>query len=117
MSDCEVPLCKPLRCKHGAYVECSPEDADHLRLNFPGPAGTLILPVILKGPRKDTGSWTWNGSIGSPTLRPSVRTRGADYVCHSWVTDGSVNFLGDTTHSLAGQLVPLLPIDESPYGE
>lgn len=28
-------------------------------------------------------------------------------VCHSFVTDGQIQFLGDCTHGLAGQTVPL----------
>lgn len=28
-------------------------------------------------------------------------------VCHSFVTDGQIQFLGDCTHALAGQTVPL----------
>lgn len=83
------------------------------------------------GPR-----WGWNGSAESPTFTPSVLVRGtkmtergrADYdawrdagfprpapeqfdsgptVCHSFVTDGQIKFLGDCTHALAGQTVPL----------
>ena len=30
-----------------------------------------------------------------------------DTVCHSFVTDGRIQFLGDCTHSLAGQTVDL----------
>lgn len=30
-----------------------------------------------------------------------------DDVCHSYVTDGQVQFLSDCTHVLAGQTVPL----------
>ena len=30
-----------------------------------------------------------------------------DRVCHSFVTDGNIQFLSDCTHSLAGQTVPL----------
>ena len=29
------------------------------------------------------------------------------YLCHSYVRDGMVQFLGDCTHALAGQIVPL----------
>lgn len=67
------------------------------------------------------GSWGWNGSIEQPTFTPSVlvthdanpdaaeefkewRTARA---CHSFVTDGMIQFLGDSTHALAGQTVPL----------
>lgn len=66
----------------------------------------------------DTGpNWTWNESLTEPTFSPSVLVSypGADAgvngappaVCHSFVNDGKIQFLGDCTHHLAGQTVPL----------
>lgn len=69
------------------------------------------------------GSWAWNGSLDRPTLTPSVLTwLDADpqaeagryrtgFRCHSFVTDGRIQFLGDCTHALAGQTVDLPEID------
>jgi hypothetical protein len=82
------------------------------------------------GPR-----WGWNGNAEMPTFTPSVLVRTGHYVpghehketcwctynaehpgdpapflcavCHSFVTDGQIQFLGDCTHALAGQTVPL----------
>jgi hypothetical protein len=70
------------------------------------------------GPR-----WSWNGNAEKPTFTPSVLVRGAaedtpdrtkgnggfnpDAVCHSFVTDGKIQFLGDCTHALAGQTIDL----------
>lgn len=31
------------------------------------------------------------------------------FVCHSFVFDGEIRFLGDCTHALAGKTVPLEP--------
>lgn len=36
-------------------------------------------------------------------------------ICHSFVTDGMIQFLGDSTHALAGQTVPLADFPEH-YG-
>ena len=33
-------------------------------------------------------------------------------VCHSFVTDGQIQFLGDCSHALAGQTVSLKPVTE-----
>ena len=33
-------------------------------------------------------------------------------ICHSFVTDGKIQFLSDCTHGLAGQTVELSEIDE-----
>ncbi len=66
------------------------------------------------GPR-----WGWNGDAVRPTFTPSVLVRydGADAgadgappaVCHSFVVDGAMQFLGDCTHSLAGQSAQIPP--------
>lgn len=97
------------------YVECSIEEATHVTLNIPGPTGILTLPVMTQGTREGTGNWTWNGSVDAPTLRPSVLTQydGGDgaWRCHSWINDGVVQFLSDSSHELAGTSVPLLDAD------
>lgn len=58
------------------------------------------------GPR-----WDWNGNLETPTFTPSVLVRyqwsEGERVCHSFVTDGRIQFLGDCTHALAGQTVDL----------
>ncbi len=84
------------------------------------------------GPR-----WGWNGNAEKPTFTPSVLVRGhwytpkgeadeqawqdagcpaprptfetADTCCHSFVVDGQMQMLGDCTHALAGQTVPIPP--------
>lgn len=78
------------------------------------------------GPR-----WGWNGDADKPTFTPSILVRSGqweppvtpenledwhrnpwpqtkrEHVCHSFVTDGRIQFLGDCTHALAGQTVDL----------
>lgn len=75
--------------------------------------------------------WSYNGNPDAPTFQPSVLVRTGHYVsgykqgdpcwctcddpepafrckvCHSFVTDGKIRFLGDCTHELAGQTVEL----------
>lgn len=78
------------------------------------------------------GGWTWNGSVEFPTFSPSIKVSGAQWqpssgfykthhscvspgdgtICHSYVTDGRIQFLHDCTHGLAGQTVEL---PEWPY--
>ncbi len=103
---------KPVRIVQGqGYVGCPVDEATHVTVHFPGPTGLLTLPVITKGQRAGTNCWTWNGSTESPTLKPSIRTTGSDWVCHSWLNDGRVQFLDDSTHALKGQTVDLLDIE------
>lgn len=78
--------------------------------------------------------WGWNGDINRPTFTPSVLVKQGHYaydtprehcwctwnrdhpdqqspfkciLCHSFVTDGRIQFLADSTHELAGQTVDL----------
>jgi len=55
--------------------------------------------------------WTFNGDIDKPTVNPSIRVRsgkdGRNRVCHSFVTNGHIQFLNDCTHELVGQTVEL----------
>jgi hypothetical protein len=82
------------------------------------------------------GGWGYNGNAEKPTFTPSVLVRSGHYAhgetpgncycdfaerhpeaakdckfkcfrCHSFVTDGQIQFLGDCTHELRGQTVPL----------
>lgn len=85
-------------------------------------------------------TWTFNGDYEKPTFSPSILVKStkltetglADYeewcnagypnrngkpldnvptVCHSFVTDGKIQYLSDCTHELAGQAVELLHDD------
>ena len=54
-------------------------------------------------------SWGWNGSMDKPTFTPSINCNPdtVKYHCHSFVTDGKIQFLNDSTHKLAGQTVEI----------
>lgn len=68
--------------------------------------------------------WSWNGSLKAPTLQPSILVTydGPDASkdgapparCHSYVTDGRIQFLGDCTHGKAGQTLDLPELEEEP---
>jgi hypothetical protein len=53
--------------------------------------------------------WNWNGSMDAPTFTPSLLCNGSDPKsrCHSFVTDGKIQFLLDCHHKLAGQTVEI----------
>lgn len=67
-----------------------------------------MLPV---SPEKNP-NWVWNGSLEKPTLEPSILTRYDDKICHSFLRDGVFQFLGDCTHELAGQMVPIPELED-----
>lgn len=85
--------------------------------NCPG-CGTFH-GATTEGKNGSGAQWSFNGSEESPTLSPSLlvkwlRSDGSTVqgVCHSFVRNGSIEFLSDCTHSLAGQTVPLPPWED-----
>lgn len=75
----------------------------------PGCGGGHGVPI--RGLR----SWGWNESVDSPTLTPSVLVYPHDASppfknqprCHCFVRDGTIQFLEDCGHALAGQTVEM----------
>lgn len=104
----------------------------------PGCKGPHLLPTSESPPSLVVARWTFNGNPDKPSFTPSILARyyepteegeammdrqdpvppgmdrypGRDMVCHSFVTDGSIRFLPDSTHELAGQTVELPELPE-----
>lgn len=117
-------------------VESQNVGRTYVAFKCPGCKHSHYLPVSGDG----RPAWDWNGSQDLPTLRPSILHRSGHYVgdkapgdcwcdmeerlgfapsfkcgvCHSFVTDGNIQFLGDCTHELAGQTVPLPEVVATP---
>ena len=75
----------------------------------PGCKETHAVPVA--GHSSGRG-WEWNGSLEYPTLNPSIlcNVGGANHmqpICHTYIRDGKIQFLGDCTHELAGKIVDI----------
>jgi hypothetical protein len=102
-----------------AYVEVCSRDT-RVTFHCPGCDGNHYLRI--RAEPRVTPSWTFNGDLERPTFTPSVLVtyggkdagqtdadgfRSPPAVCHSFVTDGRVQFLADSTHALAGQTVDL----------
>ena len=71
--------------------------------------------------------WEFNGNMEKPTFKPSLLIRGTvpvtdaeaeqimrgvkfepvPFVCHTFITDGQIQFLGDCTHEFAGKTVAM----------
>lgn len=120
-----VALSRKLRSGHGG------------RLMFwcPGCDGAHAIPFN----REERPSWTYNGNPDAPTFQPSILVTShewrppvtdenleeykrspwpqekADTICHSFVTDGRIQFLGDCTHALAGQTVDLPDFEDDAF--
>lgn len=110
---------------YGIRIKC-PGCGEHLLPTQETPASQGTLP-----------RWQFNGDLERPTFSPSILSRwyetsdegdrmidageplppgmdrypGRDMVCHSFVTDGRIQFLSDCTHALAGQSVDLPDVE------
>ena len=88
--------------------------------------------VQIGGPEQPV--WGWNGSMDAPTFTPSIRCQTTEMtdagqaqyeawlrgeipcpkafetrngICHTFVTDGKIQFLADCTHALANTVVAI----------
>lgn len=107
------------------------EPETSLRFWCPGCEENHVVPVTGKK------AWEWNKSHDKPTLRPSVLVTSGHHIkdrgtkdcwctykakhpespvpfrcqrCHTFVTDGKIQFLKDCSHALAGQTIPMVDI-------
>lgn len=90
--------------------------------------GCQKMHGIIHGNRR----WSWNGDAARPTFQPSILVTGVEEVtdaeherimtgerieprplrCHSFVTDGRIQFLDDCSHGMKGQTVELPEMPE-----
>lgn len=92
------------------------------------PACEEMHAFATDGPNRNGAQWRWDGSVESPTFTPSmnitVNPQGHKYydpesettVCHYFLRGGVIEYLGDCTHHMRGQKVPLPELPER-YGD
>ena len=84
-----------------------------IRFECPGCGDPHVIPT-----GTSPKAWGFNDDLERPTLTPSILVHphgilledgsvGQTPRCHSFVTDGRIQFCGDSTHALAGQTVDL----------
>lgn len=61
--------------------------------------------------------WTFNNNYDKPTFNPSMLVKTPqqnkrDRVCHSFVRDGQIQYLGDCTHDMSNKTVDLPEITD-----
>ncbi|KFC62792.1 hypothetical protein FF80_03359 [Devosia sp. LC5] len=80
-------------------------------------APTFSPSVLVRGVRIDGGDEELDRILDTYKLPEDRERMLADKrintVCHSFVNSGQIQFLGDCTHALAGQTVPLPPFPAS----
>lgn len=90
------------------------EEVDYLMLWCPG---CEDLHQITTRRTDGAGVWTWDGNREQPTISPSIlvnqgKAHPGKEICHSFVQNGQWQFLADSTHPLAGQTVPVIPLPD-----
>lgn len=76
----------------------------------PSHTGILMIPVNTDA---KSPSWHFDGNVNFPTLTPSIITTDGDgHVCHAFLKEGVMEFLSDSTHSLANSSVPIPDLPE-----
>lgn len=109
----------------GAFTKVSSvlavADGDHYAFFCQGCGYVHVLPTGINAPTR----WSFNGDVDKPTFSPSVLVRTGQAIdptidwepgdlpriCHSFVTDGQIQYLSDCDHDLKGQTVPLTDWD------
>jgi len=86
-------------------------DGQHYGYHFhcPGCDDEHVIPT-----RPHPQGWEFEGNENAPTFSPSIlcyETKVSPR-CHSFVRNGRIEFLSDSTHKLAGQTVDLPEIPD-----
>lgn len=112
------------------YGDWVPEsEKGNIAIMCPGCNAHHVLATVK--PQNNGALWGFNGDMEKPTFNPSLLIRSVenippvtsenieqwrekpweqtrvDTVCHSFIIDGMIQFLGDCTHHLANQTVEL----------
>lgn len=105
------------------FKSVTAHDGGHYGIRFqcPGCEEAHVLPT-----KPHERGWDFNGDFARPTLAPSIlvyshkeyrEIDGKMQVvdtprCHSFVREGRIEFLSDSTHALAGKTVDLPELPE-----
>lgn len=91
--------------RYDALMFCCPGCASN------GSSGLHMLPIKDSGNTGERSAWTWDGNLEAPTLDPSILTiMHEGFVCHSYLRAGVFEYLGDCSHPLVNQHVPMSPL-------
>lgn len=77
------------------------------------PACKVMHDFAVEQPFRNGARWTFNGNGDLPTFSPSMNIAVGPYDggkidrCHYFLRNGRIEFLGDSTHAMAGQTVDL----------
>lgn len=96
------------------------QQSNEYTLEFYCPGCKMMHCVYLKHPDNKQASWDWNMCAKWPTFSPSLSIqmdwKGKDYRCHFFIRDGQLQYLGDCSHDLKGQTLPMVDIPKDDLG-
>lgn len=83
------------------------ENGKYQTIHCPGCGYSHTLRVRAK--TDEVPSWEFNGDVDKPTFTPSLLVWASrpEARCHSFITNGQIQFLDDCFHELKGQTVEL----------
>jgi Family of unknown function (DUF6527) len=83
------------------------------------PACNTMHEIAVSKKNASGASWSFDGNLTNPTFSPSINYRlnmpdmkgynadAGSRVCHYFITAGKIQYCGDCTHDLRGQVVDL----------
>jgi len=91
------------------------EDKNYPAWTFECPGCGCNHYVTTEQPTGVEPVWEFNDDVEKPTFEPSIRVtsshEGVETMCHSFVRNGTIEFLSDCTHHLAGQTVEMIDVE------
>lgn len=103
-----IEVRRPDGTLEGYFVKCPACEADD------GGSGHLFAVKMGDG----SPGWSFDGNFERPTFAPSMLARSLigshrrELRCHSFVRNGNIEYLGDCTHAMKGQTIPLPEFDD-----
>jgi len=112
-------MTKLLQPFNRSYMGQKPAGPDILigyRFICPGCKSQHLIWVAEVEPGKGGAIWSFDGNLERPTFHPSVKITWGDpgfKCCHFFIKAGTLEYLADCTHDLAGKTVPMEPFAEA----
>ena len=90
-----------------------------IRYHFMCPGCNMVHGIVTES--KTRPCWQFNGDVNKPTVSPSIKVTypanpnaeeqfkewRTERICHSFIREGMIQFLGDCWHDLKGKTVEL----------
>lgn len=88
------------------------------------PACESMHAFALDGKNSNGAQWTWDGNVENPSFEPSmlitINAQSHPHhlvgepteVCHYFLRNGVIEYLGDCTHGLKGQRIVMPPLPD-----